>query len=1037
MKISKVELKAFRAYKELENGTFDFSEKDGTIADFVAIYAPNGFGKTSFFDGVEWCVTNNIYRFTRKHSDNVNLARADQSILKHKQYIIRNKESDNVDGFVRVSTSSDSFIRKIPKIQRNGGRDFKFDESETLKHRIFFRDVLLAQDWIDAFLKEDKPEARYARFMSLFGDSELDEYYKNLNQLINQNDKEIKGLKKEISGIQKKLNLDLDASVLDNVNSIITNLKGEGEELSLIDMGYGQLQEIKLKNKISDRLIELDKDLLDVENAISELSEYEVKIDSYLSNEIKLRDVVESIKQYEKHQEVIRKKQGLLNSNGKNKVRLLKVKRLKNEVESIKNHFEKYTSIVGELSKQLNDKEAKEKKLLEVNKLLKESKLTLSDSLISIEAKYKERNALEVKGNNVPELFEKLKLIKEECDVLEGSRKGKQQKLKILLVENGTLESEGKRICKLEDDFSKRVFTEELYEGKLLSSLKKLKIAYQTQIINDKKLQKVEEQLKLKREINSELKSFLTEGTRIIKETNSNSCPLCQTNFDSVEILLKKVTNNPAFDALEQILLDEKNEIFDVIQKNEHEIKDLNENVYSYIGEKKELNRKAKDHKLIEIKDLEMEIEEVEEKLKSNGNKRNSILIETDNQSKEVLQDKLRSKISAINTALESLQIKKELVEKEEKERLEIIAQLKDNIESIISYNEKLIKDKDYLEIENYRVSKNLERLELSHLNEEIIFLNSESESIDRTIKDEKCEIDLLDKELKDVDEENIESIITRYNNEKFKYNQLILEFEKFLLRKKISKEKKDSKYYKKEFNKLNNSYALRKRSLKYVKLEYSKLEGSQGNIIPYLNQVELKSKAFALEKRYKFKKDVLSADLQGEKDNVSNHIHRQIEDFFHEELINQIYDKIDPHPDYKMIKFNCDFSGNSPKLNVHVSKKGDKVSSSPSLYFSTAQLNILSLSIFLAKALNAKDNDGNDVDCIFLDDPIQSMDSINILSTIDLLRSLSVNYNKQIILSTHEENFYKLLQKKIPSSIYNAKYIELETFGKVKAENS
>jgi exonuclease SbcC len=109
----------------------------------------------------------------------------------------------------------------------------------------------------------------------------------------------------------------------------------------------------------------------------------------------------------------------------------------------------------------------------------------------------------------------------------------------------------------------------------------------------------------------------------------------------------------------------------------------------------------------------------------------------------------------------------------------------------------------------------------------------------------------------------------------------------------------------------------------------------------------------------------------------------------------------------------------------------------SPSLYFSAAQLNVLSLSIFLAKALNTTDDKRRSVDCIFLDDPIQSMDSINILSTIDLLRSLVVNHKKQLILSTHEENFHLLLQKKIPESLFRSKYIELETFGKIKQDSS
>ena len=101
-------------------------------------------------------------------------------------------------------------------------------------------------------------------------------------------------------------------------------------------------------------------------------------------------------------------------------------------------------------------------------------------------------------------------------------------------------------------------------------------------------------------------------------------------------------------------------------------------------------------------------------------------------------------------------------------------------------------------------------------------------------------------------------------------------------------------------------------------------------------------------------------------------------------------------------------------------------------MYFSSAQLNILSLSVFLARALHAKSHDGAPVDCILIDDPIQSLDSINILATIDLLRSIALNFNKQIILSTHDENFHELLKRKIPISKYGSKFISFESFGRV-----
>ncbi|MDC5365716.1 hypothetical protein NRA53_10420, partial [Acinetobacter baumannii] len=66
----------------------------------------------------------------------------------------------------------------------------------------------------------------------------------------------------------------------------------------------------------------------------------------------------------------------------------------------------------------------------------------------------------------------------------------------------------------------------------------------------------------------------------------------------------------------------------------------------------------------------------------------------------------------------------------------------------------------------------------------------------------------------------------------------------------------------------------------------------------------------------------------------------------------------------------------------------------------------------------------------IMIDDPIQSMDSINILSTIDLIRSIIIRFNKQIIISTHDRNFFELLRRKIPNEVMGAKFIELKKFG-------
>ena len=163
--------------------------------------------------------------------------------------------------------------------------------------------------------------------------------------------------------------------------------------------------------------------------------------------------------------------------------------------------------------------------------------------------------------------------------------------------------------------------------------------------------------------------------------------------------------------------------------------------------------------------------------------------------------------------------------------------------------------------------------------------------------------------------------------------------------------------------------------------------------------QKELEEYKKDLEKKVK-----VSEKIASEKKQLEAKIEKDVKNFFHEELINQIYSKIDPHPEFKKVQFSCTFENGTGKLNVYVKDE-----------------------------VNNKDDNGNDVNCIFIDDPIQSMDSINILATIDLFRSLVSNYDKQIILSTHDENFHRLLEKKIPTEYFDSKFIELETFGTVK----
>ncbi|AXG44570.1 AAA family ATPase [Photorhabdus laumondii subsp. laumondii] len=109
MKIKKVEIQAFKSYLEKKDGTFDFIHStSGEPANFVSLFSPNGFGKTSFFDAIDFAITKKISRYVRNERlEKINLEESNQYNIKgESQLIIRNKNAPkNIETRVEVITS--------------------------------------------------------------------------------------------------------------------------------------------------------------------------------------------------------------------------------------------------------------------------------------------------------------------------------------------------------------------------------------------------------------------------------------------------------------------------------------------------------------------------------------------------------------------------------------------------------------------------------------------------------------------------------------------------------------------------------------------------------------------------------------------------------------------------------------------------------------------------------------------------------------------------------------------------------------------
>ncbi len=131
----------------------------------------------------------------------------------------------------------------------------------------------------------------------------------------------------------------------------------------------------------------------------------------------------------------------------------------------------------------------------------------------------------------------------------------------------------------------------------------------------------------------------------------------------------------------------------------------------------------------------------------------------------------------------------------------------------------------------------------------------------------------------------------------------------------------------------------------------------------------------------------------------------KQIEPF-----LQRVYARIDPHPAFRVVTLATRFSRGRGRLDAHVRDSEEGLSSdSPNAVLSSSQLNALAVSLFLSLNLSLP---RLPVQAALLDDPIQSLDDINLLGLVDLLRR--TKDKRQLLVSTHDHRFGKLLARKL-----------------------
>ncbi|MEA2372561.1 MAG: hypothetical protein QOH12_2955 [Solirubrobacteraceae bacterium] len=124
--------------------------------------------------------------------------------------------------------------------------------------------------------------------------------------------------------------------------------------------------------------------------------------------------------------------------------------------------------------------------------------------------------------------------------------------------------------------------------------------------------------------------------------------------------------------------------------------------------------------------------------------------------------------------------------------------------------------------------------------------------------------------------------------------------------------------------------------------------------------------------------------------------------------LVNALYARLDVHPTFRRFAFRPDRRYEAGHLRPWVYDDDEEADGNAVHVLSAAQLNALALCLFFALNLE----EGNEFATAMLDDPVQSMDDVNVLSLVDVLRTL--RSRRQLILTTHDLDLARLLTRKL-----------------------
>lgn len=287
MNINRVYIKNFKNYSG--EHTFDLSKR------LTIIVGRNGFGKSSFFDAIEWCLTGQINRFNKKEFNPKDVLNFEDYGMNKECKVIIFFNGHKLERSFKLHNEKLGNI-KVTLIQQDGTvLNGQTNIDDFLKNNYFrssnennalFGDLLkhshlLSQDQISDFVSKDSPRDRFNSLAEILGLKNVLYTFENLTQVKKSNNKRIDKLieQKEKNIIQRKERRK-DLATVDHklifsyLNEL--NVKGEFRESFNSLEKLKRLQEENLYNNKRQRQVFqrfLDNGYLSVDEIKNKLQE--------------------------------------------------------------------------------------------------------------------------------------------------------------------------------------------------------------------------------------------------------------------------------------------------------------------------------------------------------------------------------------------------------------------------------------------------------------------------------------------------------------------------------------------------------------------------------------------------------------------------------------------------------------------------------------------------------------------------------------------------------------------------------------------